>query len=367
MAFTDHSDLFASVHEDGINLVVRHIMRQRPSLFNYATPAFSRNPELFCVRIEAAQTVLDAGNPLFTEQDPLPVLGAPVEIGLNFCLQLTDLQIDFHPGNAFELPPELAPLGAQRVALRMKACAGLGCPPEGVIEEVLPFIEELIFREQLESGDLEEGDDKKRTKLSAGRASLQPAAKMVQGFDYSPGAFDMRLPPPDVFFVRAPETAFFSSGRLAVPPMAVAPFPGGRLGREKEVIILPAREMTCFCLELFAVGHFEWGTITGSEQQWLKPRLDGIEIVDLQPTPMENSIECYLATTLRLGVLPNLMVPMEKLILDITATLAEQGFEIGEQVTLEPAAVPGDVPNNPAIEGDLIKVFINLNVTEGGS
>jgi hypothetical protein len=66
-------------------------------------------------------------------------------------------------------------------------------------------------------------------------------------------------------------------------------------------------------------------------------------------------------------VLPNLMVPMEKLILDITAMLEEQGLEVGEQVTLEPAAVPGDVPNNPAIEEDLIKVFINLKVTEGGS
>ena len=37
MAFTDESDVFGSVHEDGINLVVRHLMRQRPSLFNYAT------------------------------------------------------------------------------------------------------------------------------------------------------------------------------------------------------------------------------------------------------------------------------------------------------------------------------------------
>jgi hypothetical protein len=37
MAFTDNADLFASVGEDGINLVVRHIMRQRPSLVNYGT------------------------------------------------------------------------------------------------------------------------------------------------------------------------------------------------------------------------------------------------------------------------------------------------------------------------------------------
>jgi hypothetical protein len=35
--FTDNCDLYGAIHEDGINRVVRHIMRQRPSLFNYGT------------------------------------------------------------------------------------------------------------------------------------------------------------------------------------------------------------------------------------------------------------------------------------------------------------------------------------------
>ena len=84
MAFTDHSDLFGSVHEDGIDRVVRHVMRQRPSLFNYATPVFHSRPELFCRPIEAARKVLDAGNPTFTEQEPLPVFGSPVPLGIDF-------------------------------------------------------------------------------------------------------------------------------------------------------------------------------------------------------------------------------------------------------------------------------------------
>ncbi len=110
MAFTDQSDFFGSVHEDAIDLVVRHLMRQRPSLFNYATPAFHTRPDLFCEPIDAARTVLDAGNPLFTEQEPLPILAAPVPLGINFCLQLTDAQLDFHPGSLFELPPQLGKL-----------------------------------------------------------------------------------------------------------------------------------------------------------------------------------------------------------------------------------------------------------------
>jgi hypothetical protein len=37
MAFTDRSDLFAAVHENGINATIGQLMLQRPSLFNYAT------------------------------------------------------------------------------------------------------------------------------------------------------------------------------------------------------------------------------------------------------------------------------------------------------------------------------------------
>src|SRR5688500_7264113 len=148
MAFTDSCDLFGSVHEDGSNLFVTHLMAQRPSLFNYATPAFHNRPDLFCVPIRAAQSVIAAGNPLFTEQESLPVLGAPFDIGINFCVQLTRAQIDFHPGNAITLPPELKPLAEQRFALRAQACAGIGCPPEGVVADILPEVERVLVEQQ---------------------------------------------------------------------------------------------------------------------------------------------------------------------------------------------------------------------------
>ena len=38
MAFTNHSGLFAAVHENGINTTIGHLMRQRPSLFNVTGP-----------------------------------------------------------------------------------------------------------------------------------------------------------------------------------------------------------------------------------------------------------------------------------------------------------------------------------------
>ena len=42
MAFTDHSDLFAAMHENGINATIGQLMLQRPSMFNYVTILFTQ-------------------------------------------------------------------------------------------------------------------------------------------------------------------------------------------------------------------------------------------------------------------------------------------------------------------------------------
>lgn len=310
MALTDHCDFYGAAHEDGFNLLVRHIMSQRPSLFNYATNIFHQQPHLFCQKIDAAKKVRDAGNPLFTEIEPLPIFGTPVPIGLNFCLQLSQLQIDFHPSNVFPLPPELGQLGAQRFGLRMKACAGLGCPGKELLDLLVPAVETLVVRQR---------------ELLIGNTKENPFT----------GTHDVPQPDP-------------AGAATATKP--------------RPTVVLPTRELLCFCLEVYAVGHFEWGPVPGSQQQWLKPRLDGLEIVDVQPTPLENSIECYLISLLKLGILPKLMIPIEKLILDVTKVLKKQGLNIGENISILPAAVPADVPNNPAIEDNQVKGFMKLSV-----
>lgn len=327
MAFTDHSDLFGSVHEDGLNLVLRHLMRQRPSLFNYATPEFAINPHLFCTPIEADQRVLDAGNPVFTEMEPLPVFGAPFDLGVNFCLQVTKLAIDFHSGQSITLPEELAPLGEQRFALTAQALGGLDCPSNEFIDQMLPAIEQRLLEQQkLAVGEVK--DEESHTGF--GGSSVEPSR-------ITPAA---PLATRDVKPLR---------GVIRVPP--------------RDVLVFPTRRLECFGLGLFIVGFFEWGPVAGSQQAFLKTRLAGVEIVDLQPVLLENQIECYLSTVLRLGVLPRLMLPLEKMVLDITATLAEQGLALGKQVTLGPSSVPGDVPHNPAVEGDQLKAYAKLTIS----
>lgn len=319
MAFTDHSDLFGSVHEDGLNLVLRHLMRQRPSLFNYATPEFHLRPELFCVEIDVDDRVKQAGDPTFTELEPLPILGAPLHLGINFCVQLTAAKIDFHRGQAISLPEEIGTLEQQRFSLMARANAGIDCPSQELIDELVPQIERhLLEQQELAVGEVEE-------RPQPVRASLAARADVVATRGVKPLRGVVRIPP-------------------------------------REVFVLPTRELGCFDLALYIVGHFEWGGVPGSQQQWLKVRLDGLELVDIQPRPLEDQIECYVKTVLKLGILPRVMVPMEKLVLDITATLAQRGLQLGKQVTLSPSAVPADVAHNPAVEDDQLKAFIKLSI-----
>jgi hypothetical protein len=134
MAFTSNCDVYLSVNEAGINLVVQHVMCQRPSLFNYATDNVARNPRLLCAQVSAAPAVFARNNPTVTRLPPLPVIGTNPQVGLDYAVQLTRAEVDFSPGNVITLPAELnPPLPAQRIALHVQVCAGLGCPSDDVV------------------------------------------------------------------------------------------------------------------------------------------------------------------------------------------------------------------------------------------
>lgn len=137
MPLTDHTDIYAALHEDGFNRFLEHVRLQRPSLFNYATEAIAENPDLLCSAIRSHPIVKIRNNPSVTIVDPLPIPGT--DYGLNFAAQLTACKIDFHPGNAIRLPRELnPPLQPQRLALFFRVCGGLGCPPRDLVEQIIP-------------------------------------------------------------------------------------------------------------------------------------------------------------------------------------------------------------------------------------
>lgn len=144
MAATDFCSIFASVSEDAFNKLVRHVRRQRPSLFNYGTATFVAQPGLLCEKIEVAPG-LPGNQPRVALQPLLPVPGTGGAWGFEYCAQLADLRVDFHPGNQFALPPELGPpLKPQRLALKIEVCVGLACPGRDQLERIGDAMAETI-------------------------------------------------------------------------------------------------------------------------------------------------------------------------------------------------------------------------------
>ena len=273
MAFTDNCDIFASFHEEGFNTILRHIRQQRPSLFNYASLGIIAHPSLLCHKIDAHPVVALRFNPLMTRIDPLPIPGTA--FAMELAVQIVDAKIDFHPGNRFALPPELAPLGAQRFAIGLKICVGLGCPRDLPLDK---FIE----------------------------------------------------PPRD-----RPAKGRSSQDRQPDPPKP-----------------LPTRSLICFCLDVFAVGGVGIPFYNG--RPYLEPFLDRVEIVDIRPDELESAIECYLELLLKLGLLPKLRILLERAPLEIMKDVLS--------LIVKPTPTSGAVPNNPAIEQDQLKAFIDLEV-----
>jgi len=267
MAFTDNCDLYGAIHEDGINRIAKHITQQRPSLFNYGTAFVAANPHLLCKPIKVAPDVDNFSNPHITVEDPLPVLGTNGLIGLNFCFQITELEIDFHPGKVFPLPPELSPpLGAQHFAIHARVCGGIGCPPR-----------------------------------------------------------DMDIP-------EIPQPDPTEKDEESIPPF-----------------VPPTKKLECFCLDMFVVGHIEMNGPVGDQR--LLGKVDGLEIVDIEPDGLENSLECYLNLLLKTVILPRVSIAIPTMVFGILDLAT---------ITLSASTT---VPNNPAIEDDQLKVFIDMGVS----
>jgi hypothetical protein len=318
MALTEKSDFYVAVHEDGINRVLRHIRRQRPSLFNYSTALIRANPGLLCEPIETTPEVTEP----ITVQPPIPLFGAS-GFALNYCFQLTDLAVEFHPGNVITLPPELnPPLGGQRFAFQARGCGGIGCPSKND----LPLFEGLFELERF-----------KLKRLS------------------SPGGSSGVTQPDLSRTARIASTAGLPAGAEASVTNLVpgGPFGTGTVLEVPTTHVFPTRKLSCFCLDLFATGR---SNITGSEgNQRLDIKLDNFEIVDLQPEGLENSLECYLLLVVNKVILPEVN--------DAVSNVLFRVIELGELGSLQFSASTA-VPNNPAIEENQLKSFINLEKFE---
>lgn len=285
MALTSNSDFYVSIQDAGINRLVKHFMRKRPSLFNYGTSLVASNPQFLCQNVDVAPEVLQAGNPIVSVLPPLPIIGT--SSALNYSVQLTKGELDFHPENVFTLPSELnPPLGKQRLGLHFQVCAGLGCP----------------------------------------------------------SAIDLPTPGKLPGKVNTSTLARIAGSGISVSNI------GGISEPEGGTVVLPTREMECFCLDLFATGGAKTTGPIGN--QLIQPFVDGIDIVDIKPDAMENMINCYALLALNQGILPSVGHMISKFAFNnpLPPNLGSIIFSAATAVS-----------NNPAIEDDQLKAFINLD------
>jgi hypothetical protein len=274
MAYTDHCDLYASVDEAGINLIAYHIMRQRPSLFNYATALIALLPWLACKKIDASPDIATYDNPLFTVEGPLPIFGADSPaVSLNYCAQLTTALVDFYPGNTVDLPAEMnPPLAKQHFAVQAQICAGLDCAAQQV-NEIPPD---------------------------------------------PPGKEPIRGPAP-----------------------------------EQQPIIPTGRTLDCFCLDVYAIGAAQIEELFGNPT--LVVTVDAVDVPELAPPGMKDAVDCYLLDTARLVLREKLNFPL------VQTFFFNLTFLSLPNITVAPAPNP-PIPNNPAIENNELKVFIDFKV-----
>lgn len=281
MAFTDRSDIYVAIHESGANRFLRHVMRQRPSLFNYGTSITLQRPKMRCETIDYHPVVLQRGNPLISVQPPAPVFGTPY--GVDFIVQVTGARLDFFPENTLSLPPGLINLRRQRFALNGTICGGLACPGREVVD---------------------------------------------------------RLPLP-------------TRGK----PSALSDFPSIR-GRDERDDLRPFRldifsdTMNCACLDVFGIGDIDFVGVPIDPR--LTGRCDDLELVDIAPVELENILECYAKMVVQLAVLP--------LLADLPALRFSQAIVGLANATVMPAATTATLANNPAIEDDQLKVFVDVDV-----
>jgi hypothetical protein len=101
--------------------------------------------------------------------------------------------------------------------------------------------------------------------------------------------------------------------------------------------------MMCFCLDLFAK------VVLVRENSFLKLKLVGIELQDISPLGLENSMECYLKQVLDSVIFPKMKLALSDLV-----------FNAGSYFSIGLSPISAAIPSNPNISNDNISLFINL-------
>lgn len=309
---TRFSSFAIVLHENTLNTLIDGFRVQAPRIFNYATPDIfaaiikdirestdgvgTLACDLGPIRANAARRRPLPLNSLFTPVQYLPIPGSQGLQGISYIFQVGRIAFDFHPNTAFRIPFQVADqFTEQSLALRLSICMGIACLDKKYLDD---FLENI------------------------------PPPRLPPDKDKPPKDKPKDEPPKDKPKDEPPRDG---------PPLD-EPF--------------PFTNIDCFCLDVVAVGRLKRRPQSREHEpneEYLCIELTGIEIVDIEPEGMENSLECLLYLVLNFGVLPRLRM-----------MIADLRFgKVPLSVIMSP--VSDDLPNNPAVENDRLFVFLDLN------
>jgi hypothetical protein len=165
-------------------------------------------------------------------------------------------------------------------------------------------------------------------------------------FDFHPS--DTIALPPQLGGPLAPQRfalrASIQFGLACIPPEAISAPPPTTHGRQWILPVLPVDGLQCFLIQLFVIGHL----VVGPPAQQIGLELDGLEIVDIQPPGLEQTVECYLVAMLKGAILPQLVLALQAVPVHTLGLKA-----------VTPSLSAG-LPNNPAIERNALHVWLDL-------
>lgn len=313
MAYTDNTDLYGAIHEDGLNRSIEHIQRKRPSLFNYATSQIANNPEdLLCRPIDAAPEVTDNGDPLVTTQAPIPVIGTDGLVKLEYGFQIPTVVIDFAPGeeSTFFEGTDLT-IDEQEFGVAVEVCAGLACPGE----EQMIELTELLRRTRNQPDRRADIDD-----------PIVPTPRRENIHCFCLYAFvvgEVEMGQPDI---QTPTFRIAETPQFELDDIAIA-------GRDTET------EETVARTEDMASAYSSL----------------------VLPAGLRRSMECYLEMTLELGVLPKITDAVAQVVPRLVRMLEDMfdlaGTTLGVSVPTSPT-----LAHNPAIQDDELQLRIDATI-----
>lgn len=116
-------------------------------------------------------------------------------------------------------------------------------------------------------------------------------------------------------------------------------------------ITLPVSTMNCFCLDIFLINSAKITGLVGNQN--IEMKLKDMEISDIKPKGIENIIECYMKLVANLVLLPQIG--------NMISNIAFNLIELPENSGSIKISGSTAVENNPAIDEDQIKMYVNLD------